>query len=103
MTVVVTAVFQPKDGKKSELVEAMRRGIEAVHQEDGCELYAIHDAEDGTVTMLEKWASAEALDTHGRGEAVGLLLADITDLIEGPPVVTRMSPLPMGGEKQGAL
>lgn len=103
MTVVVTAVFQPKDGRKNELIEAMSRGIEAVHHEDGCELYAIHDAEDGTVTMLEKWTSAEALDTHGKGEAVGLLLADIIDLIEGPPVVTRMSPLPTGADKKGAL
>ncbi|TLP96781.1 antibiotic biosynthesis monooxygenase [Nesterenkonia salmonea] len=103
MTVVVTAVFQPKEGKKAELVEAMRRGIEAVHQEDGCELYAIHDAEDGTVTMLEKWTSVEALDTHGEGEPVRQLLADITDLIDGVPVVTRMTPIPMGADKQGAL
>ena len=50
MTVVVTAVFQPKDGKQKELAEAMRRGIEAVHTEQGCELYAIHEAEDGTIT-----------------------------------------------------
>ena len=54
MTVIVTAVFYPKPGKKQELAEAMRRGIEAVHTEDGCELYAIHDAEDGTITMIEK-------------------------------------------------
>mgnify|MGYP002651490304 CR=1 FL=1 len=32
------------------MTDAMRRGIEAVHTESGCELYSIHDAEDGTVT-----------------------------------------------------
>ena len=32
MTVVVTAVFYPKPGKKQELADAMRRGIEAVHE-----------------------------------------------------------------------
>ena len=63
--VVVTAIFYPKPGKKQELAEAMHRGIAAVHGENGCELYAIHDAEDGTITMIEKWSSVEALDTHG--------------------------------------
>ena len=33
MTVVVTAVFHPKPGKKRELAEAMHRGIAAVHGE----------------------------------------------------------------------
>lgn len=66
--VIVTAVFHPKDGKKQEIADAMRRGIEAVHTESGCELYSIHDAEDGTVTMIEKWSSAEELDAHGEGE-----------------------------------
>src|SRR5699024_12227032 len=51
MTVVVTAVFHPKPGKQQELAEAMRRGIAAVHTEDGCERYAIHDAEGGAITM----------------------------------------------------
>ena len=103
MTVVVTAVFQPKPGKKEELAEAMRRGIEAVHTEKGCELYSIHDAEDGTITMLEKWTTVEDLDAHGAGDPVGILNADIADLVEGPATVTRMTPIPAGTESQGAL
>lgn len=103
MTVVVTAVFQPKPGKQKELAEAMRRGIEAVHTEKGCELYAIHDAEDGTVTMIEKWTTAEDLDVHGDSDQVKILRADIADLIEGPATVTRMTPIPAGTESQGAL
>ncbi|WP_341854688.1 antibiotic biosynthesis monooxygenase [Brachybacterium sp. GPGPB12] len=103
MTVVVTAVFQPKPGKQKELAEAMRRGIEAVHTEKGRELYAIHDAEDGTVTMIEKWTTAEDLDVHGDSDQVKILRADIADLIEGPATVTRMTPIPAGTESQGAL
>ncbi|GGE74057.1 putative quinol monooxygenase [Nesterenkonia cremea] len=101
--VIVTAVFHPKDGKKQELADAMRRGIEAVHTESGCELYSIHDAEDGTVTMIEKWSSAEELDAHGEGEPVKTLLADIDGLVEGAPTVTRMHPLPRGTQEQGSL
>ncbi|ATG52850.1 antibiotic biosynthesis monooxygenase [Brachybacterium vulturis] len=103
MTVVVTAVFYPRPGRKQELAEAMRRGIEAVHTEDGCELYAIHDAEDGTLTMIEKWSSAEALDTHGDSDQVTILRADVAELVEKPALVTRMTPLPRGTQKQGQL
>ena len=102
MTVIVTAVFHPRPGKKQELAEAMHRGITAVHTEQGCELYAIHDAEDGTITMIEKWTSVDALDAHGSGSAVKVLGADIDGLLAGPTVVTRMTPIPVGGD-QGQL
>ncbi|MGP9538585.1 putative quinol monooxygenase [Brachybacterium sp. AOP43-C2-M15] len=101
--VVVTAVFFPKPGRKQELAEAMRRGIEAVHTEEGCELYSIHDAEDGTITMIEKWSSAEALDTHGDSDQVAILREDVADLIEKPALVTRMTPIPAGTEAQGRI
>lgn len=103
MTVVVTAVFYPRAGKKQELAEAMQRGIAAVHEEKGCELYAIHDAEDGTITMLEKWTTAEDLDVHGAGEPVKTLNADIAELIEKPTLVTTMTAIPAGTEAQGRL
>lgn len=103
MTVIVTAVFHPVEGKKNELAAAMRRGIEAVHEEKGCELYAIHDAEDGTITMLEKWTTAEDLQAHADGEAVKILNADIAEFLASPVVVTKMTALPMGSETAGAL
>ncbi|WP_193107195.1 putative quinol monooxygenase [Brachybacterium sp. FME24] len=103
MSVVVTAVFYPKPGKKQELADAMQRGIAAVHGEEGCELYSIHDAEDGTITMIEKWSSAEALDTHGDSDQVKILREDIADLVEKPGLVTRMTPIAAGTEAQGLL
>ncbi|GAB3754757.1 putative quinol monooxygenase [Microlunatus parietis] len=103
MTVVVTAVFHPKEGAKEQLAEAMREGIEAVHAEPGCELYAIHDAADGTITMIEKWTTVEDLDAHGSGAAVKVLGAGIEGLLAKPTVVTRMTPIPLGTPEQGAL
>lgn len=103
MTVIVTAIFHPAPGRKDDLAAAMRAGIEAVHQESGCELYAIHDAEDGTITMIEKWSSREDLDAHAAGDAVKILQADTADLVAGPAQVTRMTPLPLGTPEQGAL
>jgi quinol monooxygenase YgiN len=103
MTVVVTAVFRPVPGRSAELVEALRGAIPAVHEETGCLLYAIHDADDGTVTMLEKWASAEALAAHAAGPAVVALRAATAGLLDGPATVTTMTPLPAGTAEQGEL
>jgi quinol monooxygenase YgiN len=100
--VVVTAVFRPAPGRHDELVEALRGTIPGVHAEQGCLLYAIHDAEDGTITMLEKWESVADLDAHGSGEAVKALQAATRDLLAGPVEVVRMTPIPVGGDA-GAL
>lgn len=101
--VVVTAVFHPVKGRTSELVEALRTCIPAVHDEQGCQLYAIHDAEDGTITMIEKWTSREALAAHAAGSAVKELGAAVAELIERPTTVTTMTPLPAGTPDQGEL
>ncbi len=97
MPVVVTAVFTPAPGRKDDLVEALRSTIPGVHAEQGCLLYAIHDAEDGTVTMIEKWESAADLDAHGSGPAVQALQAAVDGLVAEPAHVVRMTPLPAGG------
>jgi quinol monooxygenase YgiN len=101
--VVVTAVFHPAPGRKEDLVEALRSTIPGVHEEDGCLLYAIHDAADGTITMIEKWASVADLDAHGSGPAVAALGAAIEGLVTGPALVTRMTPIPVGEPGVGEL
>ena len=54
-----------------------------MHAEPGCLLYAIHDADDGTITMIEKWESVADLDAHGSGPAVAALQAATDDLVTG--------------------
>ena len=97
MPVVVTAVFRPAPGRHDELVEALRSTIPAVHEEQGCLLYAIHDADDGTITMIEKWETVADLDTHGSSPAVQALQAATGDHLAEPPHVVRMTPIPVGG------
>ena len=98
--VVVTAYFRPAPGQHDQVVEALRPAIAAVHEEPGCELYAIHDAPDGTI---EKWTSVRDLDDHGAGEAVRALNASLEGLLASPTEVTRLVPLPAGTEDQGRL
>jgi quinol monooxygenase YgiN len=101
--VVVTAYFHPAPGKHDQVVEALRPAIAAVHEEPGCELYAIHDAPDGTIVMIEKWTSVGDLDDHGAGEAVRALNGSLEGLLASPTEVTRLAPLPAGNEDQGQL
>ncbi|MER7006743.1 putative quinol monooxygenase [Dactylosporangium sp. NPDC000555] len=103
MTVVVTAVFHPVDGRTAELIDALRASIPAVHEEPGCRLYAIHDADNGTITMIEKWDTPEDLAAHAAGPAVKALQAAVAGLIARPATVTTMTPLPAGTTEQGEL
>ena len=101
--VVVTAHFYPRADVRDEVIAALEPAIAGVHEEDGCELYAIHDAPDGTIVMLEKWTSVELLDAHGHGEPVRKLGLALDGLLERPVEVTRLVPRPTGDAVKGAL
>jgi|SRR5450830_492353 len=103
MSVIVTAIFTPAEGKFDEVVEGLRLSIPAVHEEDGCHLYAIHEAPNGQIVMIEKWESAELLDAHGAGDAVRALNARLDGLLAEPVEVTRLVAIPIGTPEQGAI
>jgi quinol monooxygenase YgiN len=100
---VVTAVFAPADGCHDRVVDALRPAIAAVHREPGCLLYAIHDAPDGTIVMIEKWVSAQLLDQHGAGDAVAELNRSLDGLLARPVEVTRLVPIAAGDPERGIL
>jgi quinol monooxygenase YgiN len=102
-TVVVVAIFTAAPGRLDDLRAALVEAIPAVHAEEGCELYAIHDAPDDKIWMLEKWTSADLLDAHGSGSAVARLQELTAGLTSGPPEVVRMHPIPAGTPQQGLL
>lgn len=101
--IVVTAHFHPAPGRRDAVVDALRPAIAAVHAEAGCELYAIHDAPDGSIMMIEKWTTVADLDAHGQGEAVRALGPSLEGLLAEPTVVTRLTPIVAGTQEQGAL
>lgn len=102
-TIVVTAEFTPIPGGLEALKDALVAAIPAVHAEEGCLLYAIHDAPGDRIVMIEKWASAELLDLHAAGAAVATLDAAIEELIASPVRVERMTAIDAGTPAQGRL
>jgi len=101
--IVVTAYFSPKPEARAAVLDVLHAAIPRVHEEPGCELYAIHDAPDGTIVMLEKWTSEAELDVHGTSPAVVDLVAALDGLLLEPVAVTRLTPLPVGDAQRGAL
>ena len=70
MPVVVVATMKAKPESVDAVRDACKQAIEAVHEEPGCELYSLHEA-DGTFVFVEQWADADALKTHSTAPAVG--------------------------------
>jgi quinol monooxygenase YgiN len=94
--VIVIAVFTPVEGRRDELIAAQRATIPAVLEEAGCLLYAIHDAEDGTITMIEKWADQAALDLHATGEPSARMAAAVAPHLAEPVRIVAMSGIAVG-------
>jgi quinol monooxygenase YgiN len=84
------------------LEAVLRDVIPAVHEEDGCELYALQRGTDRLV-VLEKWRDADALGAHGSGENIQALGARLTGLVQGQPDVQVLEAIPIGDTDKGAV
>jgi quinol monooxygenase YgiN len=102
-TINVVAIFHPVAGHRDQVLAALHTAIPLVHDEPGCEFYAITEADDGRLVMIEKWTSAALLDVHGTSPAVIALIAALDGHLSQPVEVIRLMPLPMGDDDKGAL
>jgi len=102
MSVVVVATIVPLAEHRDAVIATLRSTIEQVHGEDGCELYALHEAADRLI-MVEKWASREALATHSKGPALAALGAQLAGKVAGAPDVQVLQPVPAGDPGKGVL
>lgn len=103
MTINVVAIFHPLEGHRDHVLDALRGAIPLVHEEAGCELYAITDAADGRLFMIEKWSSVADLDAHGDGAPVAALVAALDGHLAQPVEVVRLEPIPIGDPAKGSL
>ena len=90
---VVVTVFTPRPEARGELVEALREFLPGVHREEGCLLYALHDADDGTIVLIEKWTSRATLDRHNEAPALAELDREVAPFLAAPTTWTTMDPL----------
>jgi quinol monooxygenase YgiN len=103
MPLVVVATMKAKPESVEAVREAGKKAVELVHQEPGCELYSLHEADDGTFIFVEQWADAEALQTHGGAPAVAEFFGTVGTLLDGAPDVKVLKTVGAGDPAKGQL
>lgn len=98
----VIATIWPWPEHRQDVVDAFRAVVPTVHGEDGCELYALHEAADRLV-MVEQWTSDEALQAHLAGPVLVELDARLDGKTVRPADIVIVSPVPLGDPVKGTL
>jgi len=102
MPVVVVASFTAKPESVDAVRAACKKAVEAVHNEPGCELYSLHEA-DRTFVFVEQWADADALKTHSTAPGITTLFAQIGEHLDGAPDIKMLQPVVAGDAAKGRL
>jgi quinol monooxygenase YgiN len=103
MPVVVVATLKAKPESVEAVREAGKKAIEAVHEEAGCELYSLHEADDGTFIFVEQWADPDALNAHSGAPAVAEFFRAIGEHLDGAPDIKLLQTVVAGDPAKGRL
>jgi quinol monooxygenase YgiN len=103
--VVVVATIEVKAGSEDAAQAFLETAVTQTHEEEGCVTYALHrDRERPTrFVMVERWASAEALDEHAKKPHMAELFGALGGLVVAPPEIIRTEPVPLGDAAKGVL
>jgi quinol monooxygenase YgiN len=103
MAIIIVATAFPAPEHREEVIAAFEAAEEKVHaEEDGCELYALHEGPDRLV-MIEKYASDEAVAAHRAGAGLAALVEALKGKLSAPMDVQVLTPHPAGSPAKGAL
>ncbi|OBK71351.1 putative quinol monooxygenase [Mycobacterium sp. 1274761.0] len=97
MPVVVVATLKAKSESVETVREAGKKALAAVHEEPGCDLYSLHEAEDGTFIFVEQWADGDALQAHSKAPAVAEFFGAIGEHLDGAPDIKLLQTV-VGGD-----
>jgi quinol monooxygenase YgiN/quercetin dioxygenase-like cupin family protein len=90
--------FTAQPGRGDALAQSLLRAADSLREVPGCELYVINRSvsEPDVAWVTELWLSQEALDAsleQLRTDAGRAQVADVMDLVAGPPELTELEPL----------
>lgn len=100
---VVIAIITPHPDHYDRAIEVLRGVIPAVHGEQGCELYALHEATDGRLVFVEKWTTREDWQTHMGLPTVAAIKAGLDGLLAADTDVIEAYGLDIGDPTKGLL
>ncbi|MFW3170613.1 putative quinol monooxygenase [Geodermatophilus sp. CPCC 206100] len=103
MPVVVVATISPLPEHREAVREAVLTAIPQVHEEAGCQRYALHEGQDARLVMIEQWESPEALAAHGKGPALTELSRALEGKLAGRSDLQVLTAVPAGDDAKGAI
>lgn len=101
----VLATIQAIPGLETDVEEALRDAVSSTHSEPGCLRYSLHRHAGTTSTyvVVEKWASAEALELHSKAPAFQELMGKLDGKLTGAPQVVILEYVEVSESPLGAL
>ncbi|TDW31213.1 putative quinol monooxygenase [Cryobacterium psychrophilum] len=102
MSIIVIATLLPNPGRVQDALDAFAGAAPLVHEEAGCELYALH-TDQSKLVMVERWATADDLAAHSTGDAMAELNRLMGDALTGAPEVSIMANVPTGVSSKGTI
>jgi quinol monooxygenase YgiN len=98
----VIARVHPKSGRLQDVLDVYAEAVPLVHQEQGCELFAVHT--DGeSVFLVERWTTPDALDAHAKGPVLAKIRSGLDGLVSGPSDIWRVDNIPLGEPAKGTV
>jgi quinol monooxygenase YgiN len=79
---VAVVTIHPKPGKLDEVVAMFKEEIPVVHDQAGCELFALHTTDD-RVVLIEKWADEETMRANANRPDLPAFSKRLADVVEG--------------------
>jgi quinol monooxygenase YgiN len=102
--VIVIARAVPLPGRGPEVIDILSDLIPRVHEEPGCILYTLNEADNGDLVFIEKWATQADADVHGTTSPILAVLAEkVSPLVVGVPHIETHRAVPFGDPAKGAL
>jgi len=99
----VIALIRPLPEHHEEVRESLLRVIPRVHGEPGCELYALHEAVDGTLIFVEMWTTRQHWQEHMDRDTVQEVMASTAGKLAADIEVHEAYGLPAGLSEKGVL
>lgn len=101
--IVVIATLRPKPDSAAALLQLVEEYVPTGQQDEGNLRYALHEAGDGVLVVVEQWSSQDTLEAHGANPAFTEFSTAAKDLLASPLEVRVLRPRPLGDEHKGAL
>ena len=96
---VVIAIFKPLEGSLQEVKDILTSIIPEVHEEPGCEFYALHEDTEGRLIFVEAWDTRELWQEHSAFHTVTRIQELTKPHLAGEVEVIEMYGVPAGTDK----